>query len=564
MDGFPGPGYAESGTASAANPATSASVLVVDPAVPGAPAAFSKTDRKARNRMVSRVHTVAFSGIDVRDIDCQVQLSSGMVAFNVVGLPDKAVAESRERVRAALAAMGLALPPRRITVNLAPADVLKEGAHFDLPIAVALLTAMEVLPPDAFDGHTILGELALDGGIHPVAGVLPAAIHASATGRGVVCPAVQGGEAAWAGGIDVLAPASLIALVNHARGTQVLSPPEPAMADDSTQVADLADVKGQESAKRAIEIAAAGGHNLLMCGPPGSGKSMLAARLPGLLPPLGPAEALELSMIHSVAGQLDGGKLLRRRPFRDPHHSATLPALIGGGLRARPGEVSLAHHGVLFLDELPEFDRRSLEALRQPLESGRAVVARANAHVTYPARFQLVAAMNPCKCGYLDDPALACSRVPRCAADYQSKISGPLFDRIDLHVDVPAVKPADLALPAPSEGTADIAARVAAARTVQAARFEALVSRDPSGGIAATGVTLNAQADGDLLDAIATPDAAGTALLTEAAERLHLSARGWHRLRRVARTIADLDGADTVARAHIAEALGYRRMAPGR
>jgi magnesium chelatase family protein len=274
---------------------------------------------------------------------------------------------------------------------------------------------------------------------------------------------------------------------------------------------------------------------------------MLAARLPGLLPPLSPAEALDLSMIHSVAGQLDGGRLLMRRPFRDPHHSATLPALIGGGLRARPGEVSLAHHGVLFLDELPEFDRRSLEALRQPLESGRAVVARANTHVTYPARFQLVAAMNPCKCGWLDNPALACSRVPRCAADYQAKISGPLFDRIDLHIDVPAVKPADLALPAPAEGTADIAARVAAARDVQAARFAALADRD----FADPAVTVNADAD-------------GTKLLTDAAERLHLSARAWHRIRRVARTIADLDGSDGVRRVHVAEALGYRRVAPGR
>jgi magnesium chelatase family protein len=508
-----------------------------------------------RNRMVSRVHTVTFDGIDVRDIDCQVQLSSGIVAFNVVGLPDKAVAESRERVRAALAAMGLALPPKRITVNLAPADLLKEGSHFDLPTAVALLTAMEVVPADAFDGYTVLGELALDGAINPVAGVLPAAIAASAAGNGIVCPAAQGGEAAWAGGIEVLAPSSLIALINHARGTQVLTPPVPARAPDAAQLPDLRDVKGQESAKRALEIAAAGGHNLLMCGPPGSGKSMMAARLPGLLPPLTAAEALELSMIHSVAGRLEGGRLITRRPFRDPHHSASLPALIGGGLRARPGEASLAHHGVLFLDELPEFDRRTLEALRQPLESGRAVVASANAHVTYPARFQLVVAMNPCRCGYLDDPALACSRVPRCAADYQSKISGPLFDRIDLHVDVPAVKPADLSLPPPAEGSAEVAARVAAARAVQQERFDTLDQAD---------IRINARADGELLDTIAEPDADGRKLLTDAAERLHLSARGWHRILRVARTIADLDGSAGVRRLHVAEALSYRRVAPGR
>ena len=537
MDGFAQPEHTE-GTVSA-TPGTSGASPV-------------------RNRMVSRVHTVAFNGIDVLDIDCQVQLSSGMVAFNIVGLPDKAVAESRERVRAALAAMGLALPPRRITVNLAPADVLKEGSHFDLPIAVAVLMAMEVLPNDAFDAHTILGELALDGAITRVAGVLPAAIGANAAGRGIVCPAEQGGEAAWAGDIDVLAPASLLSLVNHVKGTQVLSRPEPALAADDTPIPDLRDVKGQESAKRALEIAAAGGHNLLMMGPPGSGKSMLAARLPGLLPPLSPAEGLETSMVLSVAGELAGGRIRMRRAFRDPHHSATLPALIGGGLRARPGEASLAHNGVLFLDELPEFDRRSLEALRQPLESGRAVIARANAHVTYPARFQLVAAMNPCKCGWLDDPALACGRVPRCAADYQSKISGPLFDRIDLHVDVPAVRPADLALPAPAEGTAEIAARVAVARRLQTARFadypDAVAHR----------VTVNAHADGELLDDIAAPDAEGLRLLSDAADRLHLSARAWHRIRRVARTIADLDGADQVRRVHIAEALGYRRVAPGR
>ena len=533
----------------------------------GAPAAEDREEPPspsrpaAARRMVSRVHTVAFNGIDVLDIECQVQISSGVVAFNVVGLPDKAVAESRERVRGALAAMGLALPPRRITVNLAPADVLKEGSHFDLPIAAALLMAMEVLPDDAFDRHTVLGELSLDGTITPVSGVLPAAIDASARGRGIVCAAAQGGEAAWAGGIDVLAPPSLLALVNHVRGTQVLSPPRPAVAADTALLPDLRDVKGQESAKRALEIAAAGGHNLLMAGPPGSGKSMLAARLPGLLPPLTPSEALELSMIHSVAGRLEGGRLLMRRPFRDPHHSATLPALIGGGLRARPGEVSLAHQGVLFLDELPEFDRRTLEALRQPLESGRAVVARANTHVTYPARFQLIAAMNPCKCGYLDDPALACSRVPRCAADYQSKISGPLFDRIDLHVDVPAVKPADLSLPPPAEGSAEVAARVAAARALQSERYAKLGAVE---GGASGSVRVNAHADGTLLDAVAEPDEQGRALLTDAAERLHMSARGWHRVLRVARTIADLDGSDGVRRVHVAEALSYRRVAPGR
>ena len=405
--------------------------------------------------MAARVNTVAFLGFQVLDVDVQVHISTGLPAFTVVGLPDKAVAESRERVRAALNSMGLALPPKRIIVNLAPADVVKEGSHFDLPIGLGLLAAMGVLPMDEIAGYMALGELALDGALTPVAGVLPAAIHANGRELGLVCPAAQGGEAAWAGEIEVLAPLNLLALINHFKGTQVLSPPEPRVVADEADYPDMRDIKGQESAKRGIEIAAAGGHNVLMVGPPGAGKSMLAARLPGLLPPLDPSEALEVSMIHSLSGGIAAGGLVRRRPFRDPHHSASLAALVGGGFRARPGEVSLAHLGVLFLDELPEFQRPALEALRQPLETGRTTVARANAHVTYPARVQLVAAMNPCRCGYLDDPAQACSRAPRCAAEYQSKISGPLFDRIDLHVEVPAVNPADMSVPPPAEGSAD-------------------------------------------------------------------------------------------------------------
>jgi magnesium chelatase family protein len=506
--------------------------------------------------MTARVNTVAFAGIDVLDIDVQVQVAAGMPAFTVVGLPDKAVGESRERVRAAIHAMGLSLPPKRITVNLAPADVLKEGSHFDLPIALGVLVAMGVVPSDAVSGHTVLGELGLDGTLAPVAGVLPAAIAANAAGRGLICPAPQGGEAAWAGGIDVLAPASLLGLINHFKGTQVLSPPIPEIAEDSGNLLDLKDIKGQESAKRAVEVAAAGGHNLLMIGPPGSGKSMLAARLPGLLPPLSPAEALEVSMIHSVAGQLAEGKLLRLRPFRDPHHSASVPSLVGGGMRARPGEISLAHNGVLFLDELPEFQRGALEAMRQPLETGRTSVARANAHVTYPARVQLVAAMNPCRCGYLGDPAMACTKAPKCGAEYQSKISGPLFDRIDLHVEVPAVSPTDLSLPPPAEGSAEVAARVAAARAIQNDRYGTIAP--------GRGWRCNAEADGELLEKAAAPDAPGRQLLTEAAERMRLSARGYHRVLRVARTLADLEGSEQVRRIHVAEALSYRRLMPGR
>ena len=422
--------------------------------------------------MVARVRTVAFHGVEVIEVETQVTIASGLPAFTVVGLPDKAVAESRERVRSALAALGLALPPKRITVNLAPADVVKEGSHFDLPIALGLLAAMEAVPADELGFYIALGELALDGSLTSVAGVLLAALAAAGRGSGVICPAACGGEAAWAGEVEIIAAPSLLAVVNHFKGTQLLPPPEPRLASSASAGLDLRDVKGQESAKRALEIAAAGGHNLLMVGPPGSGKSMLAARLPGILPPLAPAEALELGMIQSVAGGLRSGGLSRARPFRDPHHSASLPALVGGGPRARPGEISLAHQGVLFLDELPEFNRAALEALRQPLESGRVTIARAQGHVTYPARFQLVGAMNPCRCGHFAE--LACARAPRCAEEYQARLSGPLLDRIDLHIEVPAVSPGDLALPPPAEGSAAVAHRVAGARARQAARYAGL------------------------------------------------------------------------------------------
>lgn len=499
--------------------------------------------------MVVRINTVAFQGVEVIDVNVQVQISSGLPAFQIVGLPDKAVGESRERVRAALHAIGLSLPAKRITVNMAPADVLKEGSHFDLPIALGLLAAMDVFPREELEEYLVLGELALDGAISRVAGVLPAAMHASAKNLGVICPVSCGGEAAWAGECKILAPHNLVALCNHFKGTQVLRPPSPKLGEPMGPQPDLRDVKGQESAKRALEVAAAGGHNLLMVGPPGAGKSMLAARLPGILPPLTPSEALEISMIHSVAGELGEGGLIQQRPFRDPHHSASPVSIIGGGQRAKPGEISLAHNGVLFLDELPEFARAVLESLRQPIETGRALVSRANYHVTFPARFQLVAAMNPCRCGYIDDPALACARVPRCAGEYQSKISGPIFDRFDLHIDVPAVSAADLSLPPPSENSATVAARVATARNIQAQRFKDM-----------EGIYTNARIDGEALEKIARPDQAGQKLLGEAVERMKLSARGYHRILRVARTLADLEGSESVTRGHIAEALGYRRQ----
>ncbi len=504
--------------------------------------------------MVQRVATVAFEGIEARAVDVQVQVAPGLPRFNIVGLPDKAVSEARERVRSALIASGLALPARRITVNLAPADLPKEGSHNDLPISLGLIAANGAISADALAGFTVLGELGLDGSLAPVAGVLPAAIGANSRGEGLICPAACGAEAAWASPeIEIVAARSLIQLANHFKGTQVLSRPQPKMRELKGVMLDLADIKGQEGAKRALEVAAAGGHNLLMIGPPGAGKSMLAARLPSILPPLSPAELLEVSRIASVAGEIEGGALTNARPFRSPHHSASMPALVGGGLRARPGEISLSHNGVLFLDELPEFTPQVLDSLRQPLETGEVAIARANHRVTYPARFMLVAAMNSCRCGRASDPGFACKRGPntRCAADYQARLSGPLLDRIDLHVEVPAVTASDLILPPPSEGSREVAARVARARDIQATRYEAL-------GLA--GIRINAQANGPVLEEIAQLDSSGLKLLRDATDAMRLSARGYHRVLRVARTLADLDGAGKVGRVHLAEALSYRTL----
>ncbi|KQM14777.1 YifB family Mg chelatase-like AAA ATPase [Novosphingobium sp. Leaf2] len=500
--------------------------------------------------MVALVSTVAYLGLEARAVEVQCQIAPGMPGFTLVGLPDKAVGESRQRVSAALTAMGLALPPKRIIVNLSPADLPKEGSHYDLPVALALLAAMGVIDAEQMGDFVAVGELALDGRLIPSPGVLLAAIHASAVEKGLICPASQGSEARWASEVPVVAAPDLISLLNHLRGRQVLPTPPPGEVTPPARGADLRQVKGQETARRALEIAAAGAHNLLMVGPPGAGKSLLAACMPGVLPELTPSEALEVSMVASVAGTLENGRISRARPYRAPHHSASIAALTGGGLKVRPGEVSMAHLGVLFLDELPEFQRQALDSLRQPLETGEVTVARANAHLTYPARVQLVAAMNPCRCGHLGDPALACSRAPRCAADYQSKVSGPLLDRIDLHVEVDPVRAVDMALPPPAEGSAEVAARVARARAVQSARLEGMAART------------NAELEGDLLEAHATPDEAGRKLLLQAAEAMRLSARGYTRVLRVSRTIADLAGSASITRIHIAEALSYRRRAP--
>ncbi|MFV0302943.1 MAG: YifB family Mg chelatase-like AAA ATPase [Paracoccus sp. (in: a-proteobacteria)] len=497
--------------------------------------------------MVAIAYSVAFEGVEARLVEVQCSVSPGLPGFAIVGLPDKAVSEARERVRAAFDALSVALPSRRITVNLSPADLPKEGSHFDLPIALAVLAAIEVIPADELGRCVALGELALDGRLVAVAGALPAAMAAAEDDRALICPRACGPEAAWVETVPVLAPATLREAVDHLTDRAPIAPARPGTiaAPDLTRC--LSEVRGQERAKRAIEIAAAGRHHLLMVGPPGAGKSMLAARLPGLLPPLTPVEALETSMIHSLAGTLEDGGIPRQAPMREPHHTASMAAIVGGGRNARPGEISLAHNGVLFLDELPEFSRPVLETLRQPIETGQVVVARANAHIRYPCRFQLIAAANPCRCGHLADPARACARAPACGADYMGKISGPLMDRFDLRIEVPQVSFRDLDLPADGETSAAIAARISTARAIQTRRFEG----HPTARV-------NAEASGAILDEIAAPDTEGRALIVKASERLGLSARGYHRILRTARTIADLDSSARVRVNHLAEAISYR------
>jgi len=497
--------------------------------------------------MVAHAYTVAFEGVDARMVEVQCAITPGMPAFAVVGLPDKAVSESRDRVRGALSTLHIALPSKRITVNLSPADLPKEGSHFDLPIALALLAELEILPKDAVADTVALGELSLDGALVPVIGALPAAMAAAEEDRALICPAASGAEAAWVGGCQVIGAKGLMDVIQHMTGRTPLAPCDPGEVTHSPDSRDMRDVKGQERAKRALEIAAAGRHHVLLVGTPGSGKSMLASRLPGILPPLTPAEALETSMVHSLSGLIEAGGISRERPFREPHHTASMPAIVGGGRTAKPGEISLAHNGVLFMDEFPEFPRAVLETLRQPIETGEVMVARANAHIKYPCRFMLVAAANPCKCGYLSDPARACARAPNCGEDYMGRISGPLMDRFDLRVDVPPVAFRDLDLPSSGASSADIASRVVAARAIQSARFQGHPDMHQ-----------NADLQGDLLDQATALDDPARILLTNAADRFGLSARGYHRVLRVARSIADLEATEAITRDHVAEALSYR------
>lgn len=497
--------------------------------------------------MVSRAYTVAFEGIDARVVEVQCSLSPGIPNFSIVGLPNKSVSEARERVRAALGALSIGLPAKRITINLSPADLPKEGSHYDLPIALSLLGAIGAIDSSELDKILSLGELFLDGRLVAVSGALPAAMAAAERSLDLICPQECGHEAAWVGGTRILAPESLLAIVQHFKGRRPLAAAQTKEITDSAAHNDLQDVKGQERAKRALEIAAAGRHHLLMVGPPGSGKSMLAARMAGLLPDLKPHEALETSMVHSISGLLENQGITRTRPFRAPHHTASMAAIVGGGRGAKPREISLAHNGVLFMDEFPEYARTVLETLRQPIEEGHVTVARANAHVRYPSRFLLIAAANPCRCGHMTDASKACGRAPICGADYLGRISGPLLDRFDLRIEIPPVSFTDLQTARLGEPSAAVRARVAAARALQEKRFTSH-----------SDILQNADAEGKLLDAIAPLNSESKNYLSRAADKFGLSARGYHRVLRVARTIADLAAQEHIYRDHIAEAVSFR------
>ncbi len=496
------------------------------------------------------ISTVTFRGIDTVSVHVQVHIVSGIPNFIIVGLADKTIAESRERVRAALSSIGIALPAKKILINLSPADIEKEGSYFDLPIACSILTSIGVLPKDLISDYVILGELSLDGKILPSEGVLPASIGANSQGKGIICPKDNAEEASWSGNSDILACDNLLSLINHFAGTQVLVRPELPIKNSSNNVdyPDMLDIIENDAAKRALEIAACGKHNMLMFGPPGSGKSMLASRMPGILPDMTPEEILECSTIASIAGQIKNRGLIESRPFRSPHHSCSVPSLVGGGFgkNIKPGEISLAHNGILFLDELPEFTSNALDSLRQPIESGKILISRVNSHIEYPADFQLIAAMNPCKCGYLAEPERACSRAPRCSSNYLAKVSGPIIDRFDISIEVPSVYDFKKKRNHGTYSSSEVKQKVIDVRKIQEKRYDGL------------GVKTNAKIDGSLIKDYLIISEDALSCLNDAANKFKFSMRGYNRAFKLARTIADLAYSDKIHKEHVAESVNYR------